>query len=80
MQCHKKYIFVIMTNYCVNYILWFKKEGFIFQGRSHIFKIHARSMSVEKDIRYELLARLCPNSTGIIYIHRALNDVIFTDT
>jgi len=21
-------------------------------------------MSVEKDIRYELLARLCPNSTG----------------
>ena len=35
------------------------------QGRSHIFKIHARSMSVEKDIRYELLARLCPNSTGM---------------
>jgi len=33
-------------------------------GRAHIFKIHARSMSVEKDIRYELLARLCPNSTG----------------
>jgi len=24
-------------------------------------------MSVEKDIRYELLARLCPNSTGIEY-------------
>merc|ERR1712170_195144 len=34
------------------------------EGRAHIFKIHARSMSVEKDIRYELLARLCPNSTG----------------
>ena len=34
-------------------------------GRSHIFKIHARSMSVERDIRFELLARLCPNSTGI---------------
>ncbi|VDN32441.1 unnamed protein product [Dibothriocephalus latus] len=33
------------------------------EGRTHIFKIHARSMSVEKDIRYELLARLCPNST-----------------
>merc|ERR1712154_581198 len=33
-------------------------------GRANIFKIHARSMSVEKDIRYELLARLCPNSTG----------------
>ena len=36
----------------------------ILQGRKHIFTIHARSMSVEKDIRYELLARLCPNSTG----------------
>lgn len=34
------------------------------QGRTHIFKIHARSMSVERDIRFELLARLCPNSTG----------------
>jgi 26S proteasome regulatory subunit T1 len=39
-------------------------------GRSHIFKIHARSMSVERDIRFELLARLCPNSTGIC---RSLN-------
>ncbi len=34
------------------------------EGRAHIFKIHTRSMSVERDIRYELLARLCPNSTG----------------
>jgi len=34
------------------------------EGRAHIFKIHARSMSVDRDIRYELLARLCPNSTG----------------
>lgn len=34
------------------------------EGRTHIFKIHARSMSVDRDIRYELLARLCPNSTG----------------
>jgi 26S proteasome regulatory subunit T1 len=34
------------------------------EGRSSIFKIHARSMSVERDIRFELLARLCPNSTG----------------
>ena len=24
-------------------------------------------MSVEKDIRYELLARLCPNSTGMYF-------------
>ena len=31
---------------------------------AHIFKIHTRSTSVERDIRYELLARLCPNSTG----------------
>lgn len=34
------------------------------EGRAHIFKIHARSMSVERDIRFDLLARLCPNSTG----------------
>ncbi|KAI8827208.1 P-loop containing nucleoside triphosphate hydrolase protein [Fimicolochytrium jonesii] len=34
------------------------------EGRAHILKIHARSMSVERDIRYELIARLCPNATG----------------
>eukprot|EP01134_Creolimax_fragrantissima_P007697 CFRG7697T1 len=34
------------------------------EGRAHILKIHARSMSVERNIRYELLARLCPNATG----------------
>ncbi|KAL2919487.1 26S proteasome regulatory subunit 7 [Polyrhizophydium stewartii] len=34
------------------------------KGRAHILKIHARSMSVERDIRYELIARMCPNSTG----------------
>eukprot|EP00035_Acanthoeca_spectabilis_P020495 m.433225 g.433225 ORF g.433225 m.433225 type:complete len:440 (+) comp17545_c0_seq1:38-1357(+) len=34
------------------------------EGRAHIFKIHARSMSTERDIRFELLARLCPNATG----------------
>ncbi|KAI8799989.1 P-loop containing nucleoside triphosphate hydrolase protein [Cladochytrium replicatum] len=33
-------------------------------GRAHILKIHARSMSVDRDIRYELIARLCPNATG----------------
>lgn len=38
------------------------------QGRTHIFKIHARSMSVERDIRFELLARLCPNSTGKLHV------------
>lgn len=34
------------------------------EGRAQIFKIHTRTMNVERDIRYELLARLCPNSTG----------------
>ncbi|CAD8145776.1 unnamed protein product [Paramecium octaurelia] len=34
------------------------------EGRAGIFKIHARTMSMEKNIRYELLARLCPNTTG----------------
>lgn len=35
------------------------------QGRTTVFQIHARSMSVERGkIRFELLARLCPNSTG----------------
>lgn len=34
------------------------------EGRTHIFKIHARSMSVDRNIRWELLGRLCPNSTG----------------
>ncbi|KAL3676787.1 hypothetical protein R1sor_026735 [Riccia sorocarpa] len=33
-------------------------------GRTKIFQIHTRSMNCDKDIRYELLARLCPNSTG----------------
>mmetsp|Transcript_30562 Transcript_30562/g.85610 ORF Transcript_30562/g.85610 Transcript_30562/m.85610 type:complete len:446 (+) Transcript_30562:79-1416(+) len=34
------------------------------EGRAHIFEIHARSMACEQNIRFELLARLCPNSTG----------------
>merc|ERR1712140_23194 len=34
------------------------------EGRAHIFKIHARTMSMDKNIRFELLARLCPNTTG----------------
>src|SRR6185437_11348181 len=34
------------------------------KGRANIFQIHARTMSCAKDIRFELLARLCPNSTG----------------
>ena len=34
------------------------------EGRTHIFKINARTMAMEKNIRFELLARKCPNSTG----------------
>merc|ERR1719183_2652389 len=34
------------------------------EGRTHIFKIHARTMSMDKGIRFELIARLCPNTTG----------------
>ncbi|EOQ99489.1 hypothetical protein E3P92_03986 [Wallemia ichthyophaga] len=34
------------------------------QGRALILKIHARSMSCERNIRFELIARLCPNATG----------------
>ena len=34
------------------------------EGRTSIFRIHCKQLSVEKDIRYELLARLCPNTTG----------------
>ena len=34
------------------------------EGRAHILKIHSKSMNVEANIRYDLLARLCPNSTG----------------
>ncbi|KAL0242483.1 hypothetical protein GEMRC1_005046 [Eukaryota sp. GEM-RC1] len=33
-------------------------------GRAHIFKIHTRAMSTVKGVRFELLARLCPNATG----------------
>ncbi|KAG6525361.1 hypothetical protein ZIOFF_015317 [Zingiber officinale] len=34
------------------------------EGRTQIFKIHTRTMNCDRDIRFELLARLCPNSTG----------------
>lgn len=34
------------------------------EGRKHIFSIHCKRMNVDKGIRYELLARLCPNTTG----------------
>uniref|UniRef100_A0A7S0YRT6 AAA+ ATPase domain-containing protein n=1 Tax=Polytomella parva TaxID=51329 RepID=A0A7S0YRT6_9CHLO len=34
------------------------------ESRTQIFEIHTRTMNCERDIRFELLARLCPNSTG----------------
>jgi len=34
------------------------------ESRTQIFQIHSRTMACERDIRFELLARLCPNSTG----------------
>uniref|UniRef100_A0A7S2PIH2 AAA+ ATPase domain-containing protein n=1 Tax=Leptocylindrus danicus TaxID=163516 RepID=A0A7S2PIH2_9STRA len=34
------------------------------EGRTHILKIHSKRMNCDRDIRYELLARLCPNTTG----------------
>ena len=34
------------------------------ESRTQIFQIHTRTMNCERDIRFELLARLCPNSTG----------------
>jgi len=34
------------------------------EGRASIFRIHCNTMNCERNIRFELLARLCPNSTG----------------
>jgi len=34
------------------------------EGRTKIFQIHSRSINCEKGIRFELIARLCPNTTG----------------
>lgn len=34
------------------------------ESRAQIFSIHTRTMNCEREIRFELLARLCPNSTG----------------
>jgi len=33
-------------------------------GRTNILAIHSRSLNCEKNIRWELIARLCPNTTG----------------
>uniref|UniRef100_A0A0A9WYP0 26S protease regulatory subunit 7 n=1 Tax=Lygus hesperus TaxID=30085 RepID=A0A0A9WYP0_LYGHE len=34
------------------------------EGRTRIFEIHSRNLSCESGIRWELIARLCPNTTG----------------
>ena len=34
------------------------------EGRVNIFKINAKTTAFDKDIRFELIARMCPNSTG----------------
>ena len=34
------------------------------EGRVQIFKIHAKTMAFDKDVRFELIARNCPNTTG----------------
>ncbi|CAG9316294.1 unnamed protein product [Blepharisma stoltei] len=34
------------------------------EGRAQIFKINAKIMNMDKGIRFELLSRLCPNTTG----------------
>merc|ERR1712054_412285 len=34
------------------------------EARTNIFQIHSRSINCERGIRWELLARLCPNTTG----------------
>jgi len=33
-------------------------------GRTNILSIHSKSLNCEKNIRWELIARLCPNTTG----------------
>lgn len=34
------------------------------EGRKQILKIHCKSIRIDRDIRFELIARLCPNTTG----------------
>ena len=46
-------------------------------GRAHIFKIHARSMSTERDIRFELLSRTA-TSTLLYTISRMFTNPITT--
>jgi len=34
------------------------------EGREQIFKIHTKTMNVDRNVRFQLLARMCPNTTG----------------
>merc|ERR1719343_1198205 len=34
------------------------------EGRGHILKIHSKRMNCDRDIRFELIGRLCPSTTG----------------
>ena len=34
------------------------------KGREEILKIHCKRMNVDRSVRFELIARLCPNTTG----------------
>jgi 26S proteasome regulatory subunit T1 len=34
------------------------------EGRKQILHIHCKSIRIDRDIRFELIARLCPNTTG----------------
>jgi 26S proteasome regulatory subunit T1 len=34
------------------------------EGRGHILKIHSKRMNCDRGIRFELIARLCPSTTG----------------
>nr|CCA17155.1 26S proteasome subunit 7like protein putative [Albugo laibachii Nc14] len=34
------------------------------EGRTQILRIHAKSMNCDRNIRFELISRLCPNTTG----------------
>ena len=34
------------------------------EGRESILRIHVKKMSVDRQIRYDLIARMCPNATG----------------
>ena len=38
------------------------------EGRAHIFKIHARTMSMDKNIRFELIARFSFFNFIVIYL------------